>query len=76
VTTDSRQAILLWRQAEKSFSEYVKAGERKNDRWLPIAKARLARVKAERERAEKAAPPRPPGTPRTAPGSPEQDVNL
>jgi tetratricopeptide (TPR) repeat protein len=51
-----REAANLWRQAERSFAEYVKGGERRGDRWLPIAKARLAQAKAERERAERAAP--------------------
>ena len=60
VAPSPRDAGVLWRQAEKSFSEYVKAGEAKNDRWLPIAKARLAQVKSERERAEKVAPHAPP----------------
>jgi tetratricopeptide (TPR) repeat protein len=55
VTTSAREAAALWRQVEKSFAEYVKAGELKNDRWLPIAKARLKQATAERERAEKAA---------------------
>ncbi len=60
--TSPREAVAFWRQAEAAFTEYVKGGERKNDRWLPIAKARLARIRAERERAEKAAtrlPPQP-----------------
>ncbi|MDF2695956.1 MAG: hypothetical protein K0S65_4339, partial [Labilithrix sp.] len=72
VLTSAREALPLWRQAERSFSEYVKAGEPKNDRWLPIAKARLAQIKIERERAEKAAP-------REAKPKPEptgQDVTL
>jgi tetratricopeptide (TPR) repeat protein len=64
VARSSRDAATLWRQAEKSFGEYVQAAERANanpnakekDRWLPIAKARLAQVKLERERAERNAP--------------------
>ena len=55
VATSAREAARYWRQAEKSFGEYVAGGERKNDRWLPIAKARLAQAKAERERADGAA---------------------
>jgi len=64
VATSSREAVRQWRQAEKSFGDYVEAGERKSDRWLPIAKARLAQIKAERERAEAAAKrdPTPPET--------------
>jgi len=58
--TSSRDALMFWRSAERSFSEYVRQAEGKNDRWLPIAKARLAQVKAERERAEKATPREPP----------------
>lgn len=53
--TSAREALKHWRQAEKCFDDYVTAGQRKNDRWLPIAKARLAQAKAERERAEAAA---------------------
>lgn len=59
VAPTARAALDLWRQAERSFGEYVRAGEGKGDRWLPIAKARLAQAKGERERAEKAAPREP-----------------
>jgi tetratricopeptide (TPR) repeat protein len=55
VAPSARDAAKLWAMSERSFSEYVKAGEPKNDRWLPIAKARLAQAKLERERAEKKA---------------------
>ncbi len=55
VATSAREAVRHWRQAEKSFGDYVEAGERKKDRWLPIAKARLTQIKTERERAEAAA---------------------
>jgi tetratricopeptide (TPR) repeat protein len=55
VETSARHRAAWWHEAEKSFSEYVKAAERKNDRWLPIAKARLRDAKVERERAEVAA---------------------
>jgi len=65
VASSSREASALWRQAERSFGEYVKAGEPKNDRWLPIAKARLAQAKAERERTEKAGAKEPPPSPAT-----------
>jgi len=57
--TSARDAAPLWRAAEHSFGEYVKGAEGKNDRWMAIAKARLAQAKAERERAEKAAPREP-----------------
>jgi tetratricopeptide (TPR) repeat protein len=59
VAPSARDAVTLWKAAETFFGEYVKAAEGKNDRWLPIAKARLAQAKAERERAEKAAPREP-----------------
>lgn len=49
-----RDAVSLWRFAEKSFSAYIEAATPKNDRWLPIAKARLSHIKAQRQRAEKA----------------------
>ncbi|MBX3258489.1 MAG: hypothetical protein KF782_02145 [Labilithrix sp.] len=61
--TSPREASALWRQAERSFGEYVRGAEPKHDRWLPIAKARLAEAKAQRARAEKLAPPEPPGRP-------------
>lgn len=69
VAPSPRDAAILWRQAEKSFGEYVKAGELKNDRWLPIAKARLAQAEAERGRAEKLAP-------RKLPHVPSRDLDL
>jgi tetratricopeptide (TPR) repeat protein len=60
-----REAITFWRAAERSFEAYVKAAEGKEDRWLPLAKVRLAQIKSERARAEKTAPrtpaPRPEG---------------
>lgn len=57
--TSARDAAKLWRQASKSFGEYVKGGEAKGDPWLAIAKARLAEAKSECERAEKRAPREP-----------------
>jgi tetratricopeptide (TPR) repeat protein len=53
--TSAREALKYWLFAERSFDEWVRAASRRNDRWLPIARARLAQVTAERERAEKAA---------------------
>jgi tetratricopeptide (TPR) repeat protein len=70
VARSARDAAVLWRQAEKSFGEYVSAAETKNDRWLPIAKSRLAQAKAERERAAKLAPREPP------PAEPGPDFKL
>jgi tetratricopeptide (TPR) repeat protein len=58
-----REAITFWRAAERSFEAYVKAAEGKEDRWLPLAKVRLAQIKSERARAEKTAPPRAPTGP-------------
>jgi tetratricopeptide (TPR) repeat protein len=70
-TTSPRDATKLWARAVHSFSEYVAAGERNDDRWLPIAKAHLARAKAERDRTEKAAARLPP-----APKAFEGDVTF
>jgi tetratricopeptide (TPR) repeat protein len=58
VATSSRDAATLWKQAEKSFSDYIAASEKSKepDRWLPLAKARLRDAKTERESAEKKAP--------------------
>ena len=53
--TSTRDALVSWRAAEKSFGAYV-AMATKDDRWLPLAKVRLAQVKVDRERVEKAAP--------------------
>lgn len=55
VATSARVRAAWWREAAKSYEEFIRAGERTNDRWLPIAKARLAQAKAERDRAAKAA---------------------
>lgn len=49
------QALRLWRAAEQSLRNYVRFGEIAKDRWLEIAKVRLAEAKASRERAEKKA---------------------
>lgn len=54
VATSSREAAKLWAAAERSFSEYIAAGQPKSDRWLPIARARLAEAKAEREKKTRA----------------------
>ncbi|MBX3203123.1 MAG: hypothetical protein KF894_33675 [Labilithrix sp.] len=61
--TAPREVAGLWRQAERSFGEYVRGAEPKQDRWLPIAKARLAEAKAQRARAERLAPPEAPKRP-------------
>lgn len=73
VATSARDAATLWRQAEKSFAEYIAGAEKSKepDRWLPIAKARLATARSERERAER-------NTPREKPEPPpfESEVKL
>lgn len=52
-TTSTREAIAAWREAEQAFFAYVQAGERAQDRWLEIARIRLATAQTERGRAEK-----------------------
>ncbi len=62
---DPRDAVALWASAERALMQYVDrataaGGE---DPWLPIAKVRLERARAEHAGAEKRAaklPPRPP----------------
>jgi tetratricopeptide (TPR) repeat protein len=51
----------LWRFAERSFDRWITGAEPKHDRWLPLARAHLARAREERKRAEarKAREPRP-----------------
>lgn len=51
----ARDAARLWAEAEKSYGDFVKRGTPANDRWAPIAKARLAQVQLERKRAEERA---------------------
>ena len=51
--TQPADIVRLWRAAEQAFGRYVRDGEPAKDRWVEIAKARLATVKAEREKAEK-----------------------
>jgi tetratricopeptide (TPR) repeat protein len=54
VATSPNEALRLWRSAEQSFTGYVRGAQvAGNDRWLDLAKLRLATVRAERERAEK-----------------------
>ncbi len=60
VATSSRDAVTFWKSAEKSFTEWVKGAEPRKDQFLPIAKARLAQIKVERERAEKGVVREPP----------------
>ena len=49
------EAARHWKAAEDAFAGYVRAATRPGitDRWLDLAKVRLATAKAERERAEK-----------------------
>ncbi|MDB4945571.1 MAG: hypothetical protein JWP97_5105 [Labilithrix sp.] len=58
--TDPREALRLWRAAEQSFTSYVRFGEPASDRWVPLAKLRLAAIKTEREKAEKRVQREPP----------------
>lgn len=53
VATTPADTVRLWRAAEQSFTSYVRAAENAQDRWLELAKLRLAGAKAERERAER-----------------------
>lgn len=45
--------VRLWREAEKSYGNYVRFATEDNGAWLEIAKARLHVAKTERERAER-----------------------
>lgn len=49
------EAAHHWKTAEDAFAGYVRAASRPGvtDRWLDLAKVRLATAKAEREKAEK-----------------------
>lgn len=60
---NANEALRLWRLAEGAFAAYVRFADQ-NDRWLALAKVRLANAKAAREAAEKAAARQPkPKTP-------------
>jgi hypothetical protein len=48
-----KDAARLWAAAEQSFARYLASAEPAKDRWLEIARTRLAVVKAERQSAEK-----------------------
>lgn len=52
-TTSPREALPLWRAAERAFGAFVQAADGKGDRWLPIARVRLAQARSERERIER-----------------------
>jgi hypothetical protein len=51
--TSGSDIVRLWRAAEESYGAYVRFGELRKDRWLDLAKLRLANAKGERERAER-----------------------
>jgi tetratricopeptide (TPR) repeat protein len=51
--TSGSDIVRLWRAAEMSYGAYVRFGEMHEDRWLDLAKLRLANAKGERERAER-----------------------
>ncbi|MBX3230130.1 MAG: hypothetical protein KF837_22605 [Labilithrix sp.] len=57
-----RAALLHWQEADRAFGRWIEGAEkrREKDRWLPMAKARHARVKAEVVRAEAAVQKEPP----------------
>jgi tetratricopeptide (TPR) repeat protein len=67
----ARDAVTLWCEAERSFSVYVNGAEsaKTPDRWLAIAKSRLADAKAQCARVQRSAPREPPRTN-------ERDVHL
>jgi tetratricopeptide (TPR) repeat protein len=52
VAASVTDALALWSEAERAFQAYVNAAKNKGDRWLPLAKERLARASAERARLE------------------------
>jgi tetratricopeptide (TPR) repeat protein len=66
----AREAAVCWAEAEAKFAGYVRGAETTKDRWLPIAKARLASVRAERQKAEKRAAKEP------ARKGEQEDLNL
>jgi tetratricopeptide (TPR) repeat protein len=51
--TSPSEIVRLCRAAEQSFASYVRFAELGKDRWLDLAKIRLAAAKSEREKAEK-----------------------
>jgi hypothetical protein len=55
--TNPLAAVAAWREAENLFEAYVRGAEvaKEKDRWLEIARARLAAAKAGREEAERRA---------------------
>ncbi|CAN5915196.1 hypothetical protein BH11MYX4_BH11MYX4_54340 [soil metagenome] len=63
--TTPLEIVRLWRSAEQSFASYVRfAGiAKEKDRWLELAKLRLAATRAEREKAEKKYGKEPPREP-------------
>jgi tetratricopeptide (TPR) repeat protein len=52
VATSVTDALAHWSEAERAFQAYVSAAKNKGDRWLSLAKERLARASAERARLE------------------------
>lgn len=50
---NATESLRLWRLAEAAFTAYVRQAD-VDDRWLALAKLRLANAKAAREAAEKA----------------------
>jgi tetratricopeptide (TPR) repeat protein len=66
---EARTAAFLWTKAEEEWAGYVTEADPK-DRWLPLARAHLARVRAERAQAERRAGPPSSGAERAVPRSP------
>lgn len=54
VATNVAGRLALWQDAVDASTRYVKAGEKAHDKWLAIAKARLASYTVERDKAAKA----------------------
>jgi hypothetical protein len=62
---DARAASIAWERAERQWAAYLSGAEKATppDPWLPIARAHLAKCRAERLNAQKRAgklPPPPP----------------
>ena len=66
-------AARYWKTAEDAYSAYLRGAERRgrDDRWLELAKVRVAAAKAEREKAEKKR-----GKVPAPPASDDEETNL
>lgn len=63
--SDPRDAVRAWAEAERHWTAYVSGatGDGSTDRWLPLARSRLARTHSARITAEKRAAKLPPRAP-------------